>query len=60
MVTKGKIKSGLKFNVFYRGSKLVVDQVSTEWEAKRRAVVIFAARTGNRVCTWELSCTRLR
>jgi hypothetical protein len=58
MITKGKIKAGLKFNVFYRGSKLVVEQVSTEWEAKRRALIIFASRTGNVVKAWELSVTR--
>jgi hypothetical protein len=58
MITKGKVTNGLKFNVFYRGSKLVVDQVSTEWEAKRRAVVIFASQTGRVVKAWELACTR--
>jgi hypothetical protein len=58
MITKGKQVNGLKFNVFYRGSKLVVEQVSTEWEAKRRALIIFASWTGNVVKAWELSVTR--
>lgn len=60
MVTKGKVTNGLNFSVFYRGSKLVVKGVSTEHEAKRRACVLFAARTGNVVKTWELAATRLK
>ena len=60
MITKGKQVNGLKFNVFYRGNKLVVEDVSTEWEAKRRALIIFASSHGRVVRAWELAITQIK
>ena len=59
MVKHGIVSEGIDFKVFFQGRQQIVKGVSTEHEAKRKAAILFAARSGKVVHTWQLTTHRL-
>ena len=59
MVKHGMVTPGIEFKVFFQGRQQIIKGVSTEHEAKRNACILFAARTGKAVKTWQLTAYRM-